>query len=77
MEFLRRIHGVTVREKERSCEILKPRTSTHFSFESRDPSYRSLTMCPECRVDKNRDFLKIKNIGFFYLNVIFLFSQCF
>ena len=42
-----RVLGVTLRDKEHRCEIIKALASSHFS-ESRDPSYVSSAIYPEC-----------------------------
>jgi len=52
MECLRRVHGVTLRDKEHSSETVKPAMSSHFS-ESRDPSYVSSAMYIQNVLGKN------------------------
>jgi len=47
MGFLRRVRGVTLRNKVRSCEIRRALNVNHFFSESRDPSHVGSAVCPE------------------------------
>jgi len=46
-DFLRRVHGVTLSDKVRSCEIRKTLNVSHFC-EKLALSFVVSAMCPEC-----------------------------
>ena len=52
---LRRVHGVTLRDKVRSCEIRRVVDVEPFSSELRDPSYIGSAVCSECPTREWRD----------------------
>jgi len=47
MGYLRRVLGVTLRDKGHRSEICKASMSSHFP-ESLDPNYVNSAMCPKC-----------------------------
>ena len=48
MVFLRRVHGVTLRDKVRSCEIHEALNADPFLIVQRYLSYDDLAKCPKC-----------------------------